>query len=100
MHKYKELKVWEKAVELSTVTYALCASLPSEEKFSLKSQMQRSSISIASNIAEGAGRNSNKEFAYFLSIASGSCYELETQLIIANKLDFINKKLEANQKYF
>lgn len=92
MHNYKELKVWQKAVELSTMTYALCANLPSEEKYGLKSQMQRCCVSVASNIAEGAGRNSNKEFAYFLSIANGSCYELETQLIIANKLDFINKE--------
>ena len=79
MHNYKELKVWQKAVQLSTAVYSLCSELPAEEKYGLKSQMQRCSVSIASNIAEGAGRNSNKEFKYFLSIANGSCYELETQ---------------------
>ena len=86
MHNYKELKVWQKAVQLSTAVYSLCSELPAEEKYGLKSQMQRCSVSIASNIAEGAGRNSNKEFKYFLSIANGSCYELETQLIIVNEI--------------
>ena len=92
MHNYKELKVWTKAVELSTAVYAICSKLPSEEKFGLKSQMQRSGVSIASNIAEGAGRSGNKEFAHFLSVAVGSCYELETQLIIIEELLLISKE--------
>ena len=92
MHNYKELKVWQKAVQLSTGVYSLCSELPAEEKYGLKSQMQRCSVSIASNIAEGAGRNSDKEFRHFLSIANGSCYELETQLIIAKEIGMIIDK--------
>lgn len=91
MHNYKELKVWAKAVDLSTAVYAICSKLPHEEKFGLRSQMQRSGVSIASNIAEGAGRSGNKEFAHFLSIAVGSCYELETQLLIAQNVGHLDK---------
>jgi four helix bundle protein len=89
MHNYKELKVWNKAVDLSTAIYSMCAEFPAEEKYGLKSQMQRSSVSIASNIAEGAGRNSEKEFRHFISIAYGSCYELETQVIISKNIGLI-----------
>ena len=96
MHNYKELRVWQKAVELCAAVYNLCAQFPPEEKYGLKSQMQRSAISIASNIAEGAGRNSNKEFKHFLSIANGSCYELETQLLISKNVGFIDVKNELN----
>ena len=96
MHNYKELRVWQKAVELCAAVYNLCTQFPTEEKYGLKSQMQRSAISIASNIAEGAGRNSNKEFKHFLSIANGSCYELETQLLISKNVGFIDVKNELN----
>ncbi|VXC20184.1 four helix bundle protein [Maribacter litoralis] len=89
MNKYKELKIWEKSMILVEEVYQLMRKLPSDEKFGLISQIKRSSISIPSNIAEGAGRNSKKEFAHFLNIANGSTTELETQLILFVNLKFL-----------
>ncbi len=85
-HNFKELLVWKKSIDLVKSVYQLTSSLPPEEKFGLISQMNRSSVSIPSNIAEGSGRTSSKEFLYFLNIAISSSYELETQLIISNQL--------------
>lgn len=93
MHNYKELKVWKMAIELGELTYSITASFPDSEKFGLISQMRRSSVSIASNIAEGAGRSSKKEFAQFLSYAYGSSCELETQLILATRIGFLNEQV-------
>jgi four helix bundle protein len=90
MHNFKELKFWQKSVDLSVVIYKITSTFPSEEKFGLVSQLRRASVSIASNIAEGASRNGDKEFLHFLSISIGSAYEIETQLIIANKLNYLN----------
>lgn len=89
MNRFKELKAWQKSINLVVQVYRLTEGFPKKEQFGLISQMNRSCVSIASNIAEGAGRNSNKEFKNFLSIAQGSCFELETQIIIAVKLDYI-----------
>lgn len=89
-HNFKELLVWKKSIDLVKSVYLLTSALPSEEKFGLISQMNRSSVSIPSNIAEGSGRTSNKEFLYFLNIAISSSYELETQLIISNQLFLID----------
>ena len=89
MHKYKDLKVWQKGVELTKLIYEITATFPAEEKFGLTNQIRRASVSIPSNIAEGAGRNSSKEFIQFIAIATGSCYEVETQLIIAIELKYI-----------
>jgi len=72
--------------EIYSVTY----SFPEDEKFGLTNQLRRASVSIPSNIAEGSSRNSNKDFSRFLEIAIGSAYEIETQLLIANDLGFIN----------
>lgn len=93
MHNFKELKIWQKALELSVEVYKVTGLFPKEDKFGLISQIKRSAVSIPSNIAEGAGRNSEKEFLYFLSIANGSSYELQTQLLISNKLKFLNDDL-------
>ncbi len=90
MNNYQDLKVWQKAMNLVENIYQVINTFPNEEKFGLVSQMKRSSISIPSNIAEGAGRNHQKEFRNFLSIANGSTSELETQIILASKLNFIN----------
>ena len=90
LHDFKKLNVWEVAVDLATDVYSLTAKFPHEESFGLVSQMQRAAVSISSNIAEGAGRNSNKYFAQFLNYAYGSSCELETQIIIASKLTYIN----------
>jgi four helix bundle protein len=89
MNRFKELKAWQKSINLAVQVYRLTEGFPKKEQFGLISQMNRSCVSIASNMAEGAGRNSNKEFKNFLSIAQGSCFELETQIIIAVKLDYI-----------
>jgi four helix bundle protein len=89
MHQFKELTVWQKAVSLATDVYTYTKDFPPAEKFGLTSQIRRSVVSISSNIAEGAGRKSKKEFRRFLDIAYGSASELETQLIVAQNLDFI-----------
>lgn len=91
MHNFKELKVWSNAIKLATAIYNMTRTFPAEEKFGLVSQFQRSSVSIPSNIAEGAGRNTNGEFRQFLGIAKGSLYELETLLIISKEVSFISE---------
>jgi len=93
MHNLKELKIWNKAIDLTVDVYKATAAFPSEEKYGLTSQSRRCAVSIPSNIAEGAGRNSNKEFCNFLGIANGSSYELQTQLVIANRLDLLDGDL-------
>ena len=106
MNKLKDLKVWQKSIDVAIAIYRLTKDFPSEEKFGLVSQMNRCSVSISSNIAEGCGRNSKKEFSQFLSIANGSAYELETQLLISSRLNYIsdvdyktiNIKVEEIQK--
>jgi len=96
MHNLTELKIWNKAIELSVTVYKATISFPKEDKYGLTSQIRRSAVSIPSNIAEGAGRNSESQFVYFLSIANGSAYELQTQLIISHELNYIDKlKLNA-----
>lgn len=89
MHNYKELKLWMKAIELVSDVYKTTSDFPDREKYNLVNQIQRAAISIPSNIAEGAGRNSNKSFVQFLAIAHGSTYELETQLIISKNLGYL-----------
>ena len=93
MHKLDDLKIWNKAMNIAEKTYLLSAQFPSEEKFGLTSQIRRSAVSVPSNIAEGAGRSTNGEFRNFLSIASGSSYELLTQLILSHRLNLISKDL-------
>ena len=90
MHKLKELKNWNKTIEIAVEVYEATENFPKEEKYGLTSPFRRSTISIPSNIAEGAGRNSNKEFNQFIGIANGSSYELQTQLIISEKLKLVD----------
>lgn len=92
MHKLEELKIWKKAMDIAEKTYILSAEFPSEERFGLTSQIRRSAVSVPSNIAEGAGRTTNGEFKNFLSIASGSSYELLTQLILSHRLNLISEE--------
>ena len=87
---FKKLKVWQKGIELVVDIYNKSQTFPKEEIYGLTSQIRRSSVSIPSNIAEGSGRNSDKEFNRFLDISLGSSFELETQLIIAHKLKFLS----------
>jgi len=93
MHNLKELKIWNKAIDLTVDVYKATSNFPADEKFGLTSQLRRAAVSIPSNIAEGAGRNSKKEFGNFLGIANGSSYELQTQLIISNKLSLLEGDL-------
>ncbi|GAB3297106.1 four helix bundle protein [Hymenobacter humi] len=83
MKNYKELKVWQRGLEVVAATYAVVHQLPREETYGLRSQMTRAAVSIPSNIAEGSSRASEKEYKHFLEIALGSCFELDTQLIVA-----------------
>lgn len=92
MHNVEQLKVWQLAMEIASEVYVLSKDFPAEERFGLTSQLRRAVVSIASNIAEGAGRYSDKEFAQFLSIASGSSFEVRTQLLIAVNLNYIAKE--------
>ena len=91
MSSYRELKVWQKSVDLAKDVYELTRLFPKSQQFSLVQQMERSAVSIASNIAEGSGRNGTQEFIQYIGIACGSLYELQTQLIIANKIGFVEK---------
>lgn len=92
MNYFKELKVWQKAIELVTETYLKSSQFPKEEIYGLTSQIRRSAVSIPSNIAEGCGRKSQKEFFNFPGVALGSSFEFETQLIICKNLNFIQQE--------
>lgn len=94
MHNLKELKIWNKAIGLATDIYRLTAGFPKEEKYGLTSQIRRSAVSVPSNIAEGAGRNTKNEFCHFLGISNSSSYELQTQLIISKSLGLIDETVE------
>jgi four helix bundle protein len=87
---YKDLIVWQKAIAMVTEVYRITRTFPREELFGLTSQIRRSAVSVPSNIAEGQGRLSVGEFRQFLGIAKGSLNELETQLIIARELGYVN----------
>lgn len=90
MHRFEELKIWQKAMDVAENCYKISADFPSEEKYNLTSQIRRSAVSIPSNIAEGAGRNSNGEFKQFLGISNGSSFELLTQLYLSERLDLVS----------
>ena len=90
LRTHKDLDVWKKAMDLAAHVYSLTARFPKEELYGLTSQIRRSAVSIPSNIAEGAARHSRKEFIQFLHIASGSVAELETQLLLAIRMEFIS----------
>ncbi len=92
-HNFKQLIVWQKAMDVVDLAYNFIADLPSTERFNLIDQIRRCSVSIPSNIAEGSGKRTNKDFARYLSIALGSAYELETQLIICQRRAFGNQQL-------
>ncbi len=91
MKTYNELIVWQKSMTLVTSIYKTTKPFPKDENFGLTSQIKRSSVSIPSNIAEGFGRNSLKEFIRFLRISMGSLFELQTQIEIAFNLEYISK---------
>lgn len=90
MNYFRELKVWQKSIELVTNTYLKTQSFPKEKIYGITSQIRRCAVSIPSNIAEGCGRNSDNDFNNFLGISLGSAFEFETQLVICKNLCFIN----------
>jgi four helix bundle protein len=92
MRDFKKYEVWQDSIKLNVKIYSLTKLFPDDEKFGLISQIRRCSVSIASNIAEGASRSSEKEFSRFLEIAQGSCFELETQIIISYNLKLIDEE--------
>ena len=106
MHNFKELKVWEQSRYFVKDVYMLTKKFPDDERFGLTQQIRRAVVSIPSNIAEGSGRGSNKDFSHFLDIANGSAFEVETQLILSLDLEYIsqaefdtvNEKLQVIEK--
>ena len=92
MHNFEKLKIWQKAMDIAVEVYEVSLFLPDDEKFNLIHQIKKCAVSIPSNIAEGSGRNHNKEFIQFLGIANGSTFELITQLMLAKRLKLINEE--------
>jgi four helix bundle protein len=93
MRPHQKLDAWSKSVHLVVEVYKATKNFPKEETYGLTSQIRRAAISVPANIAEGAARYSQKEFAYFVSNAQGSASELETELIIAHRLGYISEAL-------
>ena len=96
MTDYRNLLFWQKSMDIVTRIYSITSSFPREEQFGLSSQLRRAAVSIPANIAEGCGRESNKDYAHFMRIAIGSLCELECELMIAGKLNFIDSNLLNN----
>jgi len=92
-HNFKQLKIWEKSMDLTDLIFLYCKDLPKDERFNLIDQMNRSSCSIPSNIAEGSGKRTKLQFAEYLSISLSSSYELETQLLICERRKYGNSAL-------
>ena len=90
MRDFRKYEIWKDAVDFATEIYRLTSTFPKYEIYGLCDQMQRASISISSNIAEGCSRESEKDFAHFLEMAIGSAFEVETQLLISKNLSYIN----------
>lgn len=94
-HNFKKLAIWQKAMDLTDLTFDYCKGLPADERFNLVNQINRCSCSVPSNIAEGSGKSTEKHFAEFLSTSLSSSYELETQLLICERRTYGNAyKLE------
>ena len=93
MRNFKELKIWQKGFQVAINCFKLTSEFPAQEKFGLTSQVSRAGVSIPSNIAEGSSRNSDKDYKRFIEISLGSCFEAETQLLIAKELGFGEKQL-------
>ena len=92
MRDFRKYVIWQKAIELTDFVYSFTDTFPKSEVYALSNQLQRAAVSVASNIAEGASRSSEKDFAHFLEIAIGSAFEIETQLTIAQRRGYITPK--------
>ncbi len=95
MRNFKELKIWQKGLDIVVKAYKLTGYFPKEEKYGITSQITRASVSIPSNIAEGSSRSSEKDYNRFIEISLGSSFELETQLLISQALSFGENNLTA-----
>ena len=95
VRNYRELIAWQKAMDLAEAVYQVTQEFPREEVYGLTSQLRRAAVSIPSNIAEGQGRRSTKEFTHFLGVAYGSLQEVETQIILATRLGYCRDGQEA-----
>ena len=93
MRDFRQYEVWKKAVNIADIVYVLCDGFPKYELFALGNQLRRAAVSISSNIAEGASRTSPAEFAHYLEVAIGSAFEVETQLLIARRRDYITEEV-------
>jgi len=92
MRDFKRLLIWQKAMDIIAASYKMADNFPSEEKYGLRSQVTRCSVSIAANVAEGSSRESQREYKHFIEIALGSCFELETHCLVAIKLGLVDEK--------
>jgi four helix bundle protein len=90
MRPHEKLDVWKKSIDFVVALYKATEGFPKEEKFGLTAQLRRAAVSISANLAEGAGRKTPKEFAYFLSNSQGSASEVDTELLIAHRLNFLS----------
>ncbi len=91
IHSHKDLDVWKRSIAMVKDVYLITREFPVDEKYGIVQQMRRAAVSVPSNIAEGSGRNSDKEFIHFLSFAQGSLAELETQIIISKELKYFSE---------
>ena len=92
MHNYRELKIWQRSMDFAEKIYIISVQFPKEEKYGLTSQLRRCAVSVPSNISEGAGRSTNKQFKYFLEMSMGSLNELQTQTELAYRFAYIQNK--------
>ncbi len=92
MHNFHNIAIWKEGINLVDIIYSITESFPKHELFGLASQMQRAAVSVPSNIAEGSGKTTDKEFSHFLNHSIASFFELETQLIIAHRRQYINNE--------
>jgi four helix bundle protein len=95
MNNFKQLKVWQRGFDIAVQAFKLTETFPKEQRFGLGSQITRASVSIPSNVAEGSSRSSTKDYLRFLEIFLGSSYELETQLLIAEAVNYGDKSIRA-----
>jgi four helix bundle protein len=93
MKNFKELRIWQKGFEIAVKSFKLVRTFPKEEKFGISSQITRAAVSIPSNIAEGSSRSSEKDYRRFIEISLGSSFEVETQLLIADAVDFGSEEI-------
>ncbi len=91
LNSYKDLIVWQKAMDLAEEVYLLCKCFPRDEQFAFTNQLRRAVVSVPSNIAEGKGRNSKAEYLHFLSVANGSLSEVDTQLLLAVRIGYLTQ---------